>query len=285
MTLILALTCKDAVVMAADSQATEVQGGNVLAGVRHDVEKLRQVGPNILWGASGSVGVIQDIGVALEEWAAANPEKLNDQARRLKPEFVRVVAPVLRNAYAAYIQVPGRQPNPPMTSLLFAGRTAGGRWIMELEENGGAEFKDSGFAAIGSAFHFANVAAAMLKEYSASTRELMHGQILALRILETAVTAAAFGVGGALRLAVVGPDGSKILDEDEVAVVRDQLDGWRQAEAETLEELVLRKPEAAMVPGPPEPAEVATDNAVPGEKNPGPGVPVMVKNADEVPQA
>lgn len=271
MTLILALTCKDAVVMAADSQATEVQGGNVLAGVRHDVEKLNQLGPNILWGASGSVGVIQEIGDALDEWAAANAGKLNDQAKRLKPELVKVVTPILRSAYAGYIQVPGRQPNPPMTSVLFAGRTAGGRWIMELEDNGGSEFKDSGFAAIGSAYHFANVAAAMLKEYSASKRELIHGQLLALRILESAVTAAAFGVGGALRLAVVGPEGAKILDQNEVDQVRDQVDGWRQAEADTLEELVLRKPDAAMVPEPPEPAlpqKVAVDGEVPASREP-----------------
>jgi hypothetical protein len=75
--------------------------------------------------------------------------------------------------------------------------------------------------------------------------------LLALRILDTAVTAAAFGVGGALRLAVVGPQGSKILGVEEVAEVRDQVDGWRQAEAETLEELVLRRPDASMVPDAP----------------------------------
>jgi len=264
-TLILALTCKDAVVMAADSQATEVQGGNVLAGVRHDVEKLFPLGPNILYGASGSVGVIQDIRGALDDWATSNAGKLDDQARRLKPELVKVVAPILREAYANYIQVPGRQANPPMTSVLFAGRTGGGRWIMELEENGGAEFKESGFAAIGSAYQFANVAAAMLKEYSASTRELIHGQLLALRILGTAVNAAAFGVGGALRLAVIGPDGVKVLDHDEVAQLRDQVDGWRQAEAETLEELVFKgKPDAAMVA---DPAPVDADQPVAGSVN------------------
>lgn len=254
MTLILALTCKDAVVMAADSQATEAQGGNLLAGVRHDVEKLHLLGPNMLWGASGSVGVIQDIEDALAEWAANNPGKLDDPAKRMKPALVKVVATVLNAAYGSYIQVPGRQPNPPMTSVLFAGRTAGARWILEIEENGGAEFKD-GFAAIGSAYHYANVAAAMLKEYSASTRELIHGQLLALRILDTAVTAAAFGVGGALRLAVVSPSGSKVLSGDEVAEARDLVDGWRQAEAETLEELVLRRPDAAMVPDAPGVAE------------------------------
>jgi 20S proteasome alpha/beta subunit len=260
MTLILALTCKDAVVMAADSQATETQGGNVLAGVRHDVEKLHQLGPNMLWGASGSVGVIQDIEDALGDWAAGNPGKLDDPARRIKPELVKVVAPVLKAAYANYIQVPGRQPNPPVTSMLLAGRTAGTRWILEIEENGGAEFKD-GFAAIGSAYHYANVAAAMLKEYNASTRELIHGQLLALRVLDTAVAAAAFGVGGALRLAVVSPTGSKVLPAEEVAQARDLVDGWRQAEAETLEEFVLRRPDAAMVPDAPSDAEEATHSA------------------------
>jgi hypothetical protein len=50
-----------------------------------------------------------------------------------------------------------------------------------------------------------------------------------------------------LRLAVVGPEGSKIIEADEVGQIRDQVDGWRQAEAETLEEFVLRRPDQAMV--------------------------------------
>ena len=248
MTLILALRCQDAVVMAADSQATESQGGNPAAGVRHDVEKIWQLGPNVLWGGSGSGGVIQDVKAALDEWAATNAPRFAGQPRRLKGDLVGVVRPIVKAAYDGYVHIPGRPPSPPVTSFLFAGRTDDFRWILEIDENGGGELKTGDFAAIGSAYHFANVAAAMVSKYSASTHGYVHGQLLALRILDTAVTATAFGVGGALRLALVGPDGTKVLDNAEVDQLRDQVDAWREAEAATLEELVLRKPDAAMVP-------------------------------------
>ena len=127
MTLILALTCNDAVVMAADSQATELQGGNLMAGTswRASVEKLHQLGPNMVWGASGSIGVMQNIEDALGDGAARNSAKPDDPGKRIRPEIVKAVAPVLKDADAGYIQVPGRPPNPPLTSMPFAGRTAG----------------------------------------------------------------------------------------------------------------------------------------------------------------
>lgn len=238
MTLIIALTCKDAVVMAADRQATELQGTNIGVAVRHDTVKIRTLGASMLWAGTGSVGIIQDVGDALDKWADANPSKLGLAARRMKPELVKVVAEVVKAAYAGWTAVPGTGNMPPSTSFMVCGHTDGQRWILEISENGIAEFKEHGFTSLGSAFHLAAVAAAMVAEYAAPTRSLIEGRLLALRILETAVQAAAFGVGGQPLLAVVDAEGARILSDDDIRELQDQVAQWKRLEADTLGEFV-----------------------------------------------
>jgi 20S proteasome alpha/beta subunit len=249
MTLIVALACKDAVVMAADSQATEMQGGpNVGAAVRHETDKIKQLGPRMLWAASGSVGIIQDISDGLDAWAAANPERLDWPLKRMKPELVKVVAERLKSAYEGWFPVPGQQNLPPTTMMLVCGHTGGYRWILEIGENGLAESKEAnGFASLGSAYNLAAVAAAMVSEYAAQTRDLSGGELLALRVLETAVQAAAFGVGGDPRLGVVDSGGAKILSPDEIVQLQDRVAQWKRLEAETLSEFVTAV-EPGMIP-------------------------------------
>ena len=247
MTLIVALACRDAVVMAADSQATELQGTNIGAAVRHGQEKIRMLGPHMLWAASGTVGIIQDVEDALDQWAAANPSKLNLPAKRMKPELVKVIVPTVKQAYGSWIQVPGQGNLPPATAVMVCGHTDGHRWILEISENGIGEFKQHGFASLGSAFNLAAVAAAMVSEYAAPTRTLIEGRLLALRILETAVQAAAFGVGGDPMLGVVDASGAAILTDDEIRQLGDEVAQWKRLEAETLGEFI-QAPEPAFVP-------------------------------------
>ncbi len=250
MTLIVALACRDAVVLAADSQATELQGGNVAMAVRYDTDKIRTLGPSILWAASGTVSIIQDIGDALDEWATSNPAKLVLPAKRMKPELVKTVAPVLKAAYQGWVGVPGAVNVPPATAAVFCGHTDGHRWIMEISENGLGEFKDHGFTSLGSAYNLAAVAAAMVSEYAAPTRSKIEGRLLALRILETAVQAAAFGVGGAPQLGVADAAGATILSSEEIVRLQDQVAQWKRLEAETIGEFVSAPPEALIAEPP-----------------------------------
>lgn len=259
MTLIVALACQDAVVMAADRQATELQGTNIGVAVRHDTVKIHALGSSMLWAASGSVGIIQDIGDALEEWAAANTSKHNLAAKRMKPELVKVIAPVVKRAYEGWTAVPGTGNMPPSTSVMLCGHTDGRRWILEISENGLGEFKEHGFTSLGSAYHLAAVAAAMVSEYAAPTRSLIEGRLLALRILETAVQAAAFGVGGDPMVGVVDAAGATILADDDVRQLQDQVAQWKRLEAETLGEFIA--PPAAALAQDPALATAAADSA------------------------
>ncbi len=56
MTLVIALNCKDGIIMASDGQATVGSSGGL---VRVEAEKIFKVNDTTLFGASGSVGNIQ----------------------------------------------------------------------------------------------------------------------------------------------------------------------------------------------------------------------------------
>ena len=56
MTLLTALKCTDGIVMASDGQATVFSSGGP---VRQRIQKIFKLSPNIMFGATGSVGTIQ----------------------------------------------------------------------------------------------------------------------------------------------------------------------------------------------------------------------------------
>lgn len=247
MTLIVALACQDAVVLAADTQATEAQGGlNLAALVRHGTNKIHVLGSSMAWAGSGTVSVLQDVEAALETWQAANSGRPLPAIKRLRGELVKVVSPTLKEAYSHWVQVPGSGNIPPSTSALFVGYSDGRPWIMEISENGMGEVK-TGFASIGGAFHLAAVAHAMVQHYSGPDLSMINGQLLTLRVLETAVQAAGFGVAEPLHVATVDASGARVLSADEVRALRDQVEAWKESESEVLLS-VAGVPPPALVP-------------------------------------
>lgn len=248
MTLIVALACRDAVVLATDGQMTEMQGPNVASAIRHGTQKIKQLGPHMLWAASGMVSVIQAIEDDLNAWADQDASRLSLPPKRMKPALIKTIAEAQKATYGSWHPVPGQQSVPPATQVVVCGHTGETKWILEVSENGVGEFK-YGFSSLGSAFNLAAVAAAMVSEYSAESRSLVGGRLLALRILETAVQAAALSVGGEPMLGVVDRSGATILERDEIKQLQDQVSQWKTLEAETLDEFT-QPPEEAMVPDP-----------------------------------
>lgn len=55
MTLIVALACKNGIVVASDGQAT---GGSAGGPIRMPIQKIYPINSHVLFGASGSVGEI-----------------------------------------------------------------------------------------------------------------------------------------------------------------------------------------------------------------------------------
>jgi hypothetical protein len=78
-----------------------------------------------------------------------------------------------------------------------------------------------------------------------SSLSLVQALALAYRTVENAIATAAYGLGGAIRLAMVTPSGACVLDDTRMKAVQDTVDIWKQREVELLEELAGGRREPA----------------------------------------
>jgi 20S proteasome alpha/beta subunit len=84
-TLVVALICSDGILMAADGQTTfPTEGGYMRLPSE---KKIRPLGDRLLWAGAGDVGLLQKIGVVLEQ-----PNRRWDRPiGRMRPEIRGVV--------------------------------------------------------------------------------------------------------------------------------------------------------------------------------------------------
>jgi proteasome beta subunit len=167
MTIVIALSCSDGVVMASDSQATEM-----MAGVRWNVPKVFQLGDRAIWGGTGDAQTISEIDRALQ---AVRPQV--EGGADLIQLLPIAIHPVLRRRYATFIQAPNTPPTTPATGVLACGydSTRGG-WIVEIDHNCvSSSYGDRGFHAVGSAAGFALLGNALLAHFRPAERPLGQG--------------------------------------------------------------------------------------------------------------
>ncbi|MGH7868883.1 MAG: hypothetical protein ACREP9_14930, partial [Candidatus Dormibacteraceae bacterium] len=105
MTIVIALSCSDGVVMASDSQATETS-----AGVRYNVQKIFQLTDHAVWGGSGDAQTIADIDRALQ-----SSRDQVQQSSDLAQDLTDAIRPVLVRRYGNVIQAPGYPDPSPAT--------------------------------------------------------------------------------------------------------------------------------------------------------------------------
>jgi 20S proteasome alpha/beta subunit len=105
----MALRCKDGLVMASDSQATESTGvSSPFTQVKSEVEKIFPLGKTALFGCAGMGQVSRDLVQSLKE-----NEDLIANSPDLRRSLLSLVRPVLETHYAAYLPTPGGTLQPP----------------------------------------------------------------------------------------------------------------------------------------------------------------------------
>ncbi len=230
MTVVLALRCADGLVIASDSQATEILVGGT--PVRSDTQKLRKLGKSIIYGASGSQGLAQRI-----------TDKLADQAPKLgtnRPardigEVIRCTAtPLQQNAMNSWVQIPGTVGE--SWGAVFAGWAKDGPFIFEVDINGAAQFK-SPSAATGSGYAFAGLALTSVLHHNVEMQTLVAARAIAYRVVEDICKASAYGVGLPVQMGVVTKDGAQELDTTELEETNQLVNLWKAREIELLGEL------------------------------------------------
>ena len=232
MTLILALVCKDGIVMAADSAASFVEG------IKQPTVKIRQLGNTVLWAASGHEGMTQDIEVALTK--GRTPESYMKSAQHCRQQLRRVLRPVYQEWKDYQVPIPQPPYHQMQTAhLLFVGFWEGKPCIIEVEPNlAVGQLEDYGHAAIGSAAQFAH---ARMYPHRRRFPSLGWGKVIAYRTMKEAIDIALYGVAEPIQFWVMEPPTTpagypKIYEvgEEELQRVKYGIDEWKAREEELL---------------------------------------------------
>ncbi|MBI4234198.1 MAG: hypothetical protein HY686_07150 [Chloroflexi bacterium] len=235
MTVVVSLACQDGLVMASDSQATELNTGSPFSDVRFPTQKLFTLGENMLWGASGDLGFVQRVKDRLEHLP---PRDLKGSKEALRNTLRREVVETTKTSLQYFVQEvqPPGQPHPLVGFFLFAGRATDGRFILEVKTNGvDTLYEERGFHAIGSGYVHAQVAQAMLLHHEVRNRSTDQGLIIACRVVDTAIEAAAAGIDHPIQLALIKKDdAARILTDSEREAIETTVMAWKQAEIDTL---------------------------------------------------
>lgn len=230
MTLILAITCSDGVVLGAESASTDSE-----SGAKQPVDKIKRVGDlPILYGGSGDAGLLQKIGDSLEGLS------LGPNLNALRKAIKKRVIPVQQEAIADHVAYPQQGFNmPPPAIILFAGVSHQKPWILEIERNGGDTFYGDelgGFAAVGSGKPWAQ---AVFRPHLRSPRDLWLGKVFAHRVLEDSIDLAAGGLARPTHIYTISSTGtiSQVAD-DEHSQLEKTCELWRTLEREAVGKLL-----------------------------------------------
>ena len=231
MTVVLALRCADGLVLGADSQITDSD-----RGLSYPARKLHPLGDRAAWGGSGARAVLSE----LEGMFDKNPGPVVEAADVGQALQERVL-PVLRRHYANFIpEVPGQAKGgaTPATYVLAAGYTPDDeQFIVDVDPHGLiGRYEETGFHAVGSGAAMAQQAAALLAQYRMTDRDVDHGVLAVVRVLD-ALDRTSPSVGGPMNVCRITPGGARDLDEKEIEQTRERVRRWVELEQRALDEL------------------------------------------------
>lgn len=226
MTLILALSCKDGVVMSSDGQMT-------IGLIRETAQKINQIeGSTILWAASGAVGYIQKIAHIISRLPVeARAEGLEAVCFPLKHRILELRTDALNKHRRLYGS--GSDERAEGADLILADFKESPQVLhidMDCDEERMEEF---GFGASGIGHDFAHT---LLKGYNIRELSLPAATALAYRVLDRTISVGAYGLGYPIDLWNIKKDKkpdnivAHHLTHTEVDGIADAVRIWQSAE-------------------------------------------------------
>jgi proteasome beta subunit len=233
-TLVLALRCRDGVVLASDSQATTDAAGQP---TRQPVRKLFAVGDRIAWGAAGSVGLQQ----ALEEALAERGDALlaADDPRAL---IVDAVVPIQQRALRDYVPHPGTQA-PDLACVFCWCGDRGAPRIFSVPRTGSDHQLHDRHAAVGTGDIFADFAMASIAHLDTAGLDLERAKMVALKAISDAIDVAAVYLGPPVQMIAVTAGGAREVPRAEIdGRLADSVDAWKLSQRDLLGPLAAPVP-------------------------------------------
>ena len=234
MTLVLALRCRDGVVLASDGQATSDAAGQP---TRSPVRKLFVAGGRLAWGAAGSVGLQQ----ALEE-ALARREDVLAEADDPRPLVVDALVPIQQRALRDYVPHPGTQP-PDLACVFCWCDHDGAPRIFSVPRTGSDHQLHDGHAAVGTGDIFADFAMASIAHLGTPGLDLERAKMVALKAISDAIDVAAVYLGPPIQMVAVTPEGVHEIPRTELdGSLADSVDAWKLSQRDMLGPLAAPVP-------------------------------------------
>jgi ATP-dependent protease HslVU (ClpYQ) peptidase subunit len=247
MTLILAVACSDGVVLSGDSASSDFE-----IGTKQPYRKIRSVGNlPIVWGGSGSSGLLQHVETALNSLTAfkATPHKTRQEIKKL-------IFPVLKESKDLHVTYPQYGfDKPPIAILLICFIQDSKPWILEIERDCQDTMygEDLGnFAAIGSGKPWAQ---AFFRPHLNTKRDLRLGKIFSYRVLEDSINLASGGLAFPVHMSYISSSGeTSSADTSELSGISKTCELWRELERDAVGKLLSPSNEigcAGEIPLPP----------------------------------
>jgi 20S proteasome alpha/beta subunit len=227
MTLVLAIRCREGIVLASDGQRIADGAGQP---TKHPARKLFDLGGRVAWGAAGSVGLQQTLHERLGQVA---PTLSSGEPAAVRERLVEAVVPVQQEAMRLY--VPHHGTDPPELSCIFCGIGPAGPWILEIPRTGGDHQIHERYSAIGSGDIFARFAMTSIAHLSTEELDLEQAKMVAYKATADAISVAALFLGPPIQMYTVTRAGAREVPREELdGGLSDSVDAWRARQRESL---------------------------------------------------
>ena len=253
MTVAIGLVCSDGVIVASDSMATSGPTARPVCKVHAEADL------NLVWSASGSVYVIEEVDALLSSMAAVPMTQQicrDPQLPIIRQTFGQAITTKMRECYASALpfglnQVVNQMHHPFISDFLLLGWSNRTPWFLEVASDGQMNWHTAvRFTAVGSGGPFASVAQALMEHYlEGPSVTVDDGLLLAYRTIATTCAVSSSGVGLPVWLGVVSDKGARILEREEVDEVGTAVDAWKLVEKDAFRSLRTPATDAEPLPG------------------------------------
>ena len=229
MTLIIAINCKDGLVVASDSQVTKGQFKET------EYQKIYKISDNVLFAAAGSASTIQDLKTILERYKSDLSGELSVDARQMiRKELGDYIAAEMRMYHqtlmvgdkVALPMGPGGDPQmiPPhlSSSIILSIRSENGSrkiWCIVPSHASNIMLEDYAMVGNGSEFAETLIHKYNNKYYKLKDFDTVKASMVAYRIIQETADTSSYGIGGPIDIWIMNENGVKRLTPNDISVI------------------------------------------------------------------
>jgi len=244
MTLVIALNCKNGIIMASDGQTTIGSSGGP---VRVEAEKIFSVNKTTLFGASGTVGNIQKSIDIIRNIKDLEGDWNSAVMHNVKQQLFPIYHADLQRHVTFYKTInPDQMPPPPIADVILTKvQENGDRIIWHIVPDCSDELlQDLGYACTGNGDIFAHT---LLKGYQIKDIDVEKGKLLAYNTIKLGIEVGAYGLGEPIYVWTIQKTENKIevkkLPDVEMMALKDAWLSWREAQRELFDKIQIKPPE------------------------------------------